>query len=251
MITSSGRTDVGRRRSLNEDTILVKDHLLLVCDGMGGHKAGEVASALAVEVVDRFISRSSEDDDITWPFGFQVKSNLEANRLRTAIKLANRAVSRQAASSDDYIGMGTTLSAVLLTGNPPHVTYANVGDSRIYLIRNGAISQLTRDDSWANVSWGDDQPDATLTANMQHVLTKALGAQDDVDFDVGSEQLGDGDMLLLCSDGLTNMINDERILEIVKQSGFDPASACEQLVAEANQNGGRDNISAILTRFQA
>ncbi len=251
MIVSYGLTDVGRRRSLNEDTILIDDNLFIVCDGMGGHKAGEVASQLAIEVISRFVGRSGEDVDITWPYGFQVRSSLEANRLRTAIKIANRAVARKAATSEDYTGMGTTVTAAMIAPNRAQVTYANVGDSRIYLIRRGSIVQLSRDDSWANLPWGADGADATVAVNMQHVLTKALGAQDDVDFEVNSHELNDGDVLLLCSDGLTNMISDQRILEIVTKGSGSLKDACETLVSEANAQGGRDNISAVLARYSA
>jgi serine/threonine protein phosphatase PrpC len=251
VFSSWGLTDVGRRRSLNEDTILVEGRLVLVCDGMGGHKAGEVASALAARTVASFIRQSGDDDGCAWPFGFQPESTLEGNLLRTAIKLANRAVVEQAASSDEYTGMGTTLSAALVSETPPQVTYANVGDSRIYLLEQDAIEQLTRDDSWANVVWSADHDDIAPPPNMQHLLTKALGAEDNVEFHVSTRGLSSGNVLLLCSDGLTNMIDDARILEIVRESGFEPKPACEKLLAEANENGGRDNISAIVVRYQA
>ena len=251
MITAYGLTDVGKKRSLNEDSILVDDYLFVVCDGMGGHKAGEVASEMAVEVIARFIGRSSEDDEITWPYGFHTRSSLEGNRVRTAIKLANRAVARKAASSDDYTGMGTTATVALVTPNRPYLTWANVGDSRIYLVRGGAITQLSVDDSWANLPWGPEGVDVTVAVKMKHVLTKALGAQDDVEFDVNGQDLADGDILLLCSDGLTNMLEDQRLLDIVQASNGDLRAGCERLIAEANAEGGRDNISAILVRYSA
>lgn len=251
MISSWGLTDVGRRRSLNEDTILVEDRLMLVCDGMGGHKAGEVASALAARTIALFIRQTSDETPTAWPFGIQPESSPDGNRLRNAIKLANRAVVEQAASSEEFTGMGTTLSAALVSETPPQVTYANVGDSRIYLLENDTIAQLTRDDSWANAVYGTEQAGIAPPPEMQHLLTKALGAEFDVEFDVVTRELSDGDVLLLCSDGLTNMIDDGRILEIVRESGFEPRPACERLLAEANGNGGRDNISAIVVRYQA
>src|SRR5262245_45907480 len=106
MISSYGHTDVGKRRSLNEDAIFTSDTLFLVCDGMGGHKAGEVASQLAVDAISSFVRRSGDDSEITWPYGFVTDVSLDGNRLRTAIKLANRSIFRKAASSDDYSGMG-------------------------------------------------------------------------------------------------------------------------------------------------
>jgi protein phosphatase len=247
MISYHGLSDVGRRRALNEDTIYAADNLFVVCDGMGGHKAGEVASKLAVDVIASFVRRSGEDAEITWPFGFHGDASFEGNRLRTAVKLANRAILRKAASADEYSGMGTTVVAALVSAHRPQLTYLSVGDSRIYLIRAGAILQLTRDDSWEGVSW-DAGEDEAARASVRHVLTKALGAADDVDFEVSDmKQLG-GDVLLLCSDGLTNMLSDDRILQIVTASGADLDRACRELIAAANAEGGRDNVSVVLVR---
>src|SRR5262249_55143937 len=126
------------------------------------------------------------------------------------------------------------------------------GDSRIYLIRGGMILALTRDDSWANLSWEEGgASDDTMRVSMKHVLTKALGARDDVEFEVRDQDLSAGDMVLLCSDGLTNMLPDQRMLEIILQRGADLEGACDELVAEANAQGGRDNISAVLVRRDA
>jgi PPM family protein phosphatase len=249
MIAFHGETDIGRRRALNEDAIYTGDGLFIVCDGMGGHKAGDVASQLAVDSIASFVRRSAEDAEITWPYGFHTRVSLEGNRLRTAIKLANRAVFRKAASSDEYTGMGTTVVAVILSRHRPQMTYTHVGDSRIYLIRAGVILQLTRDDSWANLTWDTGDPDDTARASMKHVLTKALGAREDVDFEVSDREVGDGDIILLCSDGLTNMLPDSRILEIVSSHGPDLERASADLIAEANERGGRDNISAVLIRY--
>jgi len=248
-ISSHGLTDTGRRRSLNEDAILALDNLFVVCDGMGGRKAGEVASQLALDVIQAFVKRSAEDPEITWPYGIDRDASFDGNRLRTAIKLANRAVFRKAASSDDYTGMGTTVAATIFSRNRPQMTYAHVGDSRLYLIRDGVILQLTRDDSWANLSWEGGEPDDTTKVSMKHVLTKALGAQDDVDFEVVDQGLSNGDVFVLCSDGLTNMVPDQRILDIVLIHGRDLKGASDELVAEANSQGGRDNISVILVRY--
>lgn len=253
MISYCGHTDVGKRRTLNEDAIFTDDNLFVVCDGMGGHKAGEVASQVATDVIAAFVKRSGEDPEITWPYGFEPRASLNGNRLRTAIKLANRAVFRKSASSDDYMGMGTTVVTVLMSTSRPQMTYASVGDSRVYLIRAGAILQLTRDDSWVNLAWdaGAEALDTTTRASMKNVLTKALGSRQDVDFEVVERELNDRDIILLCSDGLTNMLADQRILEIVSARGGDLEAACQDLVAAANAEGGRDNISAVLVRYTA
>ena len=250
MITFHAETDVGRRRSLNEDTVFAGGDLFVVCDGMGGHKAGEVASKMAADTIASFIERSGEDTEITWPYGFERGDSLDSNRLRTALKLANRAVFRESTSSDDYVGMGTTVAAVLISRSR-WMIYASVGDSRIYLIHAGAIVQLTRDDTWLNAAWGGQAPDDAALTSMKNLLTKALGSRDDVDFDVAVRDLSEGDTVLVCSDGLTNMLADPQILEIVSARGTDLEAACRGLVAAANDKGGRDNISAVLLRYTA
>ena len=249
MVTFHSQTDIGKRRSLNEDAVFADNGLFIVCDGMGGHKAGEVAAQLGIDAIVRFVERSVEDAEITWPYGFLTRLSFDANRLRNAIKLANGAILRKAASSNEYAGMGTTVAAVLVSRKRPQMTYATVGDSRIYLLRGGGIQQLTSDDSWANLSWKADAVDEMTRAAMQHVLTKALGAQDTVDFDVKIQDLVNRDIVLLCSDGLTNMLPDRRILEIITAHGADLEVACRELVSEANAQGGRDNISVVLARY--
>lgn len=249
MIVYSARTDIGQRRALNEDAILAEDGLFIVCDGMGGHKAGEVAAQLTVDVIASFIRRSGEDPELTWPYGFDPRVSYDGNRLRTAIKLANRSVFRKGATSEDYTGMGTTVAAVIIGAHRPLMTYAHAGDSRIYLIRAGAILQLTRDDSWANVEWGAGSQDDSSSSIMKNVLTKALGARDEVDFEITDQALRDGDIILLCSDGLTNMLPDAEILALVSRHASALERAVEALVAAANAQGGRDNISVILVRY--
>lgn len=248
MLIAHGETDIGKRRKINEDSIFAAGGLFVVCDGMGGHQAGEVASRVAVDVISRFVQRSDEDRELTWPFGFNPRQSFNANRLRTAVKLANRTVFKQASSVDAYTGMGTTVAAVLVSPAEPRMTYAHVGDSRVYLLRGASIVQLTRDDSWANLDWaGADD----TGAGMRNILTKALGARDEVEFDVVEQLLGDGDVVLVCSDGLTNMVPDPRIVEIVGARLGDVPGACRALVAAANEAGGRDNISVILVQYRA
>jgi protein phosphatase len=249
MLSAHGETDVGRRRKINEDSIFVADGLLVVCDGMGGHQAGEVASALAVETIARFVQRTDEDRELTWPFGFDPRQSFNANRLRTAVKLANRAVFKHANSGDAYTGMGTTVAAALISPGQPRMTYSNVGDSRVYLIRGGAILQLTHDDSWANLArLGGAEDDLTATG-MKNVLTKALGAREEVDFEVIDQDLQPGDIVLLCSDGLTNMVSDADMLRLVAVGVADMPATCRELVAMANAAGGRDNVSVILAHY--
>jgi protein phosphatase len=243
MIQCCGRTDLGRRRKRNEDRILVGDGLLVVCDGMGGHQAGDVASRIAVDTIDAFVARTAEDAELTWPYGFDPALSFDANRIRTAIKLANRAIFTSAAAEDEYAGMGTTVAATLVAvAETAQLTYGHVGDSRIYLIRDGRIVQLTRDDSLT-----DGDTDAGLV--MKNVLTKALGIHPDIEFDVAAHELLVGDTVLLCSDGLSNMLDDAGILDIVTRNDGPLEKACDELVATANERGGRDNISVLLLRY--
>lgn len=243
MLEFHGETDIGKRRQGNEDAIFAADGLFIVCDGMGGHKAGEVASKLATEVIANFVKRSESDSEITWPCGFDPQLSYDANRLTAAIKLANRLVYHKSVSSDDYSGMGTTVVAVLVSPGRAEMTYGHVGDSRIYLIRGGAMTQLTKDDSWVNLVSASDAP------VMKNVLTKALGAREDVEFEVVGKELQAGDIVLLCSDGLTNMLPDPAILDVVTAHAGNLGEACRQLVAGANAQGGRDNVSVLLVRY--
>jgi protein phosphatase len=147
--------------------------------------------------------------------------------------------------------MGTTVAALLVSRSRRQRTYATVGDSRIYLIRAGTIVQLTRDDTWLNAAWDGAALDSSTQASMKNVLTKALGSRQDVDFDVLGGELNDRDIVLLCSDGLTNMLSDAEILDIVTTHEPDLERACRQLVDAANAQGGRDNVSAVLVRYTA
>lgn len=250
MLECHGQTDIGRNRKLNEDRIFVESGLVIVCDGMGGHNAGEVAAHLAQETIVTFVRRSEQDDDCTWPYGIDPRLSYNANRLRTAIKLANRTVFRKAASAEAYTGMGTTVTAALVTPKGT-MTYGHVGDSRVYLIRGGVILQLTHDDTWANLARGDWNDEDPELAPMRNVLTKAIGVGEEVDFDVVDHSLRDRDLVLLCSDGLTNMLPDERILTIVLAYHGDGQRTCSELILSANAEGGRDNISVILVRYLA
>jgi len=141
----------------------------------------------------------------------------------------------------------------MVASGRPHMTYAHVGDSRIYRIQSGTMLQLTRDDTWANLplARADDDGDDDAIAPMRNVLTKALGAREEVDFSPSDLALADGDLILLCSDGLTNMLSDARILETVTRDSGDLDAACRHLISSANEEGGRDNISVVLLRYTA
>lgn len=165
MLTAHGVTHVGHVRKTNEDHLLVDLDLglFLVADGMGGHIAGEVASRMAVETIRTFIARSQHGGNCTWPFGIDPDASFAVNRLNTAVKLANRRVFRASESVDDYTGMGTTIVAALVEGDP--VAFAGVGDSRLYVCTHDSVTQLTSDDSWvATVLARDPEVDETSLA---------------------------------------------------------------------------------------
>jgi serine/threonine protein phosphatase PrpC len=251
-IRAFGVSDAGRVRKSNEDTFVSEPALGLfaVADGMGGHKAGEVAAQLAIESLTTFISRSADDDDVTWPYGIDDSLSYEGNRLRTGIFLANRKVFRVAESSDDYGGMGTTIVGVMVAGGKAAV--GSVGDSRVYLSSGGRLEQLTVDDSWAATILAQDpkmRPQDIDTHPMRHVLTNVLGSRPDILVRVTERALTEGDTLLLCSDGLHGVLDAPAIQEILTAAP-DVQAAAETLVSRALDAGSRDNVTALVVRYE-
>jgi len=251
MLEAFGLTDVGRRRKLNEDNFLVdtETNLYAVCDGMGGHNAGEVASKMAIETLGAFIQKSHKEKEITWPYGLDVNLSFDGNRLKTAIKLANKRVYKAADNREDYTGMGTTVVAMLVSGKT--LTIGSAGDSRCYLFREDKLTQLTRDDSWVSAAWAEGilSSDEIDRHPLRNVITKAVGAKDTIEIDVVEHPLLPGDIALLCSDGLHAMIHDDQILSVVTPfpAGLDQAAA--KLIEAANEAGGKDNVSVVLVRY--
>ncbi|HEY7411719.1 MAG TPA: Stp1/IreP family PP2C-type Ser/Thr phosphatase [Vicinamibacteria bacterium] len=252
MLEAYGQTDVGRRRKLNEDNFLVDTDISLfaVCDGMGGHNAGEVASKLAIETLAAFIRRTAgEDKDITWPYGLDKDLSFEANRLKTAIRLANKRVFKTADNREDYTGMGTTVVAAIVNGSL--MTLGGAGDSRCYLLRKGELTQLTRDDSWVSAAWAEGilSPEEIERHPLRNVITKAIGAKETLDIDILEHTLEEGDVALLCSDGLHSMINHDKILEALGPVSESLEAAARSLIDVANEAGGKDNVSVVLLRY--
>jgi PPM family protein phosphatase len=250
MLEAFALSDPGLVRKGNEDGYICNQTLGLyvVADGMGGHSAGEVASKLAVETVEAFIRRSHEDSDFSWPYGLDPQLTVAGNRLRTAVQLANRRVFRAAESNDDYTGMGTTLTAMLVTND--RVAYGHVGDSRLYLLTDGTYRQVTRDDTWvATILANDPNMTAADVARhpMRHVLTNVVGAAERVDVQLGELRLAPDALFLLCSDGLYGMIKDDGIEQILRAGG--PLDAMgKTLLQAALDGGGHDNVTAVLVR---
>ena len=249
-IEVAGQTDVGRKRSHNEDNfaIFAEYGLYVVADGMGGHASGEIASKMAVDTLREFFASTADDPERTWPYKMDRAKGYEENRLITGIKLSNLRIYEQAQRSAKQRGMGTTLVALFAVEDGIYL--AHVGDSRVYRVRTGSIEQLTEDHSLLN----DYKKMKRLTeeeiANFPHknVIVRALGMKDTVKVDTRFEQPRAGDTLLLCSDGLCGPVTDEEILNVI-QSTQDLPEVTKRLIDAANENGGPDNVTCVVARW--
>lgn len=250
---AAGLTDVGLQRDHNEDSFaILQDHeLYIVADGMGGHRAGDVASKLATEAIVDFF-RATAAEDFTWPFHFDSRMSEEENRLLTGIKIANRQIVERSTRSRECHGMGTTVVGALFSGKKGKMYIGHVGDSRAYRVRGGEIQQMTRDHSLVN-DYLLAMPELTEEQKSElpkNVITRALGMQEHVSVDLQGDDVSVGDCYILCSDGLSGMIDDSEMLEIV--SGAPSIEeACRKLIAVANEHGGEDNITAVLVKIEA
>jgi protein phosphatase len=251
-ITCEALSDVGRKRKGNEDALFLNEHqkLFVVADGMGGHAAGEVASRVAADAIAEFVELTGGNQEITWPFGLDDSISYEGNRLKTAVRHANSRVLEATRESAEYEGMATTVAAVLVDGDVANL--AHVGDSRIYVWSAGEITLLTRDHSWVNeqIENGAISPEQARSHPLRNVVTRALGGRSDLVVDIQSRRMAEGDMLLLCSDGLTTMVPDDEIARVLGESDGDVADAVRALVGLANVRGGEDNITVVLLKFE-
>ena len=228
-------TDVGMVRQVNQDYVYVTDrplgilqNLFVVADGMGGHQAGDYASKYTVEVLNRELALS-EGEDIE-------------RCLVGAIKTANREIIKEASRDEHLKGMGTTVVAATISNQMMY--FANVGDSRLYLINQG-IQQLTKDHSLVEemVRLGGIKPEEAKHHPDKNIITRAIGAKADVE--VYEHRLKRGDIILMCTDGLSNMVEDEELFHIV-QGGRDIVESGQALIEAAKENGGTDNIGVVL-----
>jgi protein phosphatase len=239
--TCAARTDVGVVRSGNEDNYLMLSDrgVFIVADGMGGHAAGEVASEMAVRITSREIGsiRGLSEGDA-------------GDRIRHAIQSANDAIFNRTLSERDKRGMGTTATVLVLMRG--RYLVGQVGDSRAYLLRNGSLTQLTKDHSYVQeqVDAGLLTPDQARVHPYSNVITRCVGASVDVVPDLYFGTLQSGDIVLLASDGLTGMLEDEQLVKILQSEG-DPQTWVDKMVNEANRRGGLDNITAIVVRIDA
>jgi protein phosphatase len=241
---------VGRVRSNNEDCYKIVEplNLFVLSDGMGGEAHGEIASALAVETVVKHCLDTDPNSAAEIIGEIQPNWSDRTKRLSTAVHLANRNIFKSAEENPDQHGMGATLTAVWIDGT--NLSVAHVGDSRAYLLRSGNLLQLTRDHSLVaeQVRRGILTAAEAEESDMQSVLLRALGAQEEIEVDAEEHALFPRDILLLCSDGLTRMVTDPEIAGTL-QSETDPTRAAEKLIALANERGGPDNITVVIARF--
>lgn len=224
------RTDVGRVRTGNEDSYYVDSPLFVIADGMGGHAAGDVASATAVEVIQEKRNELSAQDPQT---------------LSEVVRQANRAIWERSAGDDSLRGMGTTCTMILVDGETAQV--AHVGDSRAYVVHDGELRQVTDDHTLVGrlVREGKLQPEEAARHPQRSMITRALGVDEDVEVDLFSLPLSQGDRLMICSDGLSGMVSETDMHDILR-SESDPQAAADELVDRANEAGGEDNITVIV-----
>jgi protein phosphatase len=250
--TAAVQTDVGRRRRENEDSFCVVPDLGLyvVADGMGGHAAGEVASRLAVKTIRECMGKYMRGEATLPPGEALGSGSREAAYLLSSIQRANRAIFEMASQRPEYGGMGTTIVAAL--AHERIVNLAYVGDSRIYRIRDGQIVQVSRDHSVVqqHVDQGILSAEEAQRAHYRHMITRALGLKDAVEVDLTDLPAMPGDLLLLCSDGLSDLLKDSEILAAVAAHTTDLEQGCRALVERANTKGGDDNITVLLIRVQ-
>lgn len=239
-LTVAARTDVGMIRSGNEDSFFAhatrERGIFIVADGMGGHAAGEVASEMTVQIISRELHDLRDADGAA------------EERVSDSIRLANRAVYERTMQESDKQGMGTTASVLLVSGN--RYLIGQVGDSRIYLLRDGALKQLTKDHSYVQeqVDAGLLTPEQARYHPYSNVITRCVGASDAVDPDTYSGDLKPGDTFLVASDGLTGMVDDRRLQQLLL-SRASAGRVVDALIAEANYRGGLDNITAIVVQI--
>jgi protein phosphatase len=247
--TVAGFTDQGKTRSNNEDAICIDAELglIIVADGMGGHRAGEIASRMAVSTIPehfRQMSRTGSAGEVT-----ENHFSAATNRLGYCLKMANQSIFDAAKRSpQDHHGMGTTCTAALIEDD--RVGIAHVGDSRCYLIRRGQIELLTNDHSLVmeQIRSGLISKDDEVARSAQNILTRSLGIAEQVKVDVDEHPLFPGDVLLLCSDGLGKELGDDEILQVVNETP-DPADLAKRLIQLANEAGGRDNVTVAAARL--
>jgi serine/threonine protein phosphatase PrpC len=250
-IVSSGLSNVGRVRTNNEDSFRIVGplNLFILSDGMGGEAHGEVASAMAVDIINKYCESEKEDSGATVLDETPTNLNAQTRRLKSAVTKANFQIFQAAQKNPEQRGMGATITALWMKDTV--LSIAHVGDSRAYLLRSGNLQQLTNDHSLVaeQVRRGLITPQQAEESEMQSVLLRALGAHSDVEIDTDEVEIMPRDVLLLCSDGLTRMVTEPEIAGAL-QAETVPSAAAERLIALANENGGIDNVTVIVVRVE-
>jgi len=244
-----GQTDTGRVREHNEDTIATDSDvgLLVLADGMGGYNAGEVASGIAVKTITNLVREGLGREDLA-----SIDRSTGLSRpsivLRDAITRANKIIYQTARSQAECEGMGTTVVAALFYDN--RISIAHVGDSRLYRQRGSQIAQVTMDHSLLQelVDRGFYSPEEAQRAANKNYVTRALGVEPQVEVEVQEHPVDKGDIFILCSDGLSDMVEDEDIRLTISTFGANLDTVAKQLIQLANENGGRDNVSVVLAQ---
>ena len=251
MLQSFALSDPGLVRTSNQDRLLVDSTLglYLLADGVGGHSHGEAAAELAISSGQYCIRASRDAFDVSWPFGYDVNRSMNENRLMTAIQLANRQLCKLKMTSPEPAGAGSTLVGVLVEG--ARATVGNVGDSRLYLMRNGVLKQLTIDDTWVGqlVRGGAITEAQARTHSMRHVVTQAVGVES-IEVHICEEQLQQGDLMLLTSDGVHGVLEHAVVCSILANCRS-LEEGVKRLIESALDQGGPDNASCILLRYSA
>lgn len=252
-IEVAGETNVGRKRNHNEDNfaLLTEFGLYMVADGMGGHASGEVASKMSIDALGEFLHETSDDPERTWPYKMDRSKGYEENRLITGVKLANLRIYQTSQRDGKKRGMGTTFVGLYAADDGLYI--AHVGDSRCYRFRAGRLEALTEDHSLLNdyIKMKRLTPEEIENFPHKNVIVRALGMKDTVKVDTRFEVPEIGDTYLLCSDGLAGPVSDAQIAEVLATSTGDIKETASRLIQRANENGGPDNITAVLVRWTA
>lgn len=229
------KTDIGKERKINEDFFYISEaedevQIAILADGMGGYNAGEVASKTATQAVNEYVQKHFSKDNIE-------------ETIKQSIEYANKVVYEKAKKKKELDGMGTTLDVCLIYNNKIYV--GHIGDSRVYRIRNNKIQRITRDDSYVQtlIEDGKITKEEAFNHPKKNMITKALGCMGDVEPNIYEENFEKNDIILMTSDGLTNMVKEEEILDIIRQN---PEKAVDKLIKQANDNGGYDNITVVI-----
>jgi serine/threonine protein phosphatase PrpC len=249
-LEAAAASHVGQVREDNEDVfgLFLEERLFVVADGMGGRAAGEIAARLAVDALEAFFREHRSSPAETWPFPLDARYSRAVNLLRVGLKVANRRIREEAQKDPAWYRMGATVAA--LAFDEDHLVAAHAGDVRIYRIRQRAISRLTRDHSIAEelrTAQAALSPEDLAALGNRNVITRALGSKPEVEPTVYLNSFLDGDLYLLCSDGVWNCVPDDRIATVVLEQP-DLEAACHALVEESNQAGAPDNLTALLVR---